>query len=222
MVLFPDKDVLIPIEGITGRLVYASGAGLEDFNDKSVGGLWHVVQPDDTIDDIAHHYRVGVGSILDDILNLHLDKTNDDIDNDNDGEIDEDGEMPLMEDIAVWRSDEIDNDNDGVVDEIPGDDHDGLDNDHDGIVDEIGEFVEASESSIFVPQGAVVLLDFNCTVKWINAAMLGANAVIFIEPEDTIRGEAEAKFLTIPAASTSHNTCKPAAHWVVPANPSTD
>ncbi|MBD3183164.1 LysM peptidoglycan-binding domain-containing protein, partial [Candidatus Poribacteria bacterium] len=200
MVLFRDKDILIPIEGITGRLIYASSSGLEDFNDKSVGGKWHVVQPDDTIDDIAHGYRVGVGSILDDVLNLHLDKTNDDIDNDNDGDIDEDGEMPLMEDIALWYDDGIDNDNDGNIDEIPGDDKDGIDNDRDGQIDEAGEFVEANESSIFVPQGAIVLLDFNCAMRWINAAMLGARAVIFIEPEDTIRGEAEAKFLTIPAA----------------------
>ena len=200
MILLPDKEILIPIPGITGRLIYASSAGLADFNDKSVGGKWHVVKPDDTIDVIAHSYRVGVGSILDDILNLHLDKTNDNIDNDNDGNIDEDGEMPLMEDIAGWYSDGIDNDNDGLVDEIPGDHLDGIDNNGDGVVDEAGEFVEASESSIFVPQGAIVLLDFNCTLKWINAAMLGASAVMFIEPEDTIRGEAEAKFLTIPAA----------------------
>ncbi|MFC1718939.1 LysM peptidoglycan-binding domain-containing protein, partial [Candidatus Poribacteria bacterium] len=186
MVLFPDKDILIPIAGVTGRLIYAGGSELSDFNDKEVGGVWHVVKVDETIDDIAHRYRVGVGAILDDILNLHLDKTNDDIDNDNDGEIDEDGEMPLMEDIAGWDKDGIDNDNDGLVDEVPG--------------DESGEFVEARESAIFIPQGSIVLLDFNCTVKWINAAMLGASAVIFIEPEDTIRGEAEAKFLTIPAA----------------------
>ena len=200
MVLFTDKDILIPIPGVTGRLIYAASAELGDFNDKEVGGVWHVVKADDTIDDIAHRYRVGAGSILDDILNLHLDKTNDDIDNDNDGEIDEDGEMPLIEDIAGWNKDRIDNDNDGLVDEVPGDEHDGIDNDRNGDVDEPGEFVEASESAIFVPRGSVVLLDFNCGVKWINAAMLGASAVIFIEPEDTIRGEAESKFLTIPAA----------------------
>jgi len=205
LMLFPDKDVLIPIPGITGRLIYASGAGLADFNNKKVGGKWYKIKPDDTIEGIANRHRASAGSILDDILNLHLDKTNDDIDNDNDGDIDEDGEMPLMEDIADWDKDGIDNDNDGLIDEIPagatGDcATDGLDNDKDGMIDEPGEFVEASESSIFVPQGAIVLLDFNCTVKWINAAMLGASAVIFIEPEDTIRGEAEAKFLTIPAA----------------------
>jgi len=200
MVLFPDKDVLIPIPGITGKLIYAGSAEFSEFNGKDVGGFWHVVQPDDTIDDIAHRYRVGVGSILDDVLNLHLDKTNDKIDNNNNGEIDEDGEMPLMEDIARWYQDGIDNDNDGMIDEVPGDDKDGIDNNKDGRIDEEGEFVEANESSIFIPQGSIVMLDFNCTMNWINAAMLGASAIIFIEPDDTIRGEAEAKFLTIPAA----------------------
>jgi len=200
IVLFADKDVLIPIEGITGRLIYAGSSELAEFNDKNVGGIWHIVKPDDTMSTIAHNYRVGVGSILDDILNLHLDKTNDDIDNDNDGDIDEDGETPLMEDIAGWYSDGIDNDNDGLVDEEAGNAQDGIDNNKNGVVDEAGEFVEANESAIFVPQGSIVLLDFNCSVKWINAAMLGASAVVFIEPEDTIRGEAEAKFLTIPAA----------------------
>ena len=200
MILFPDKDILIPIEGVTGRLIYVPSGEMEDFNDKNVGGIWHVVQPDDTIEGIANKYRVGVGSILDDVLNLHFNKSNDGIDNNNDGRIDEDGEMPLMEDIATWYNDGIDNDNDGIIDEIPGDDKDGIDNNRNGIIDEPGEFVEASESSIFVPQGAIVLMDFNCAMRWINSAMLGASAVIFIEPEETIRGEAEAKFLTIPAA----------------------
>jgi LysM repeat protein len=200
MVLFPDKDVLIPIPGITGKLIYAGTAEFSEFNGKDVGGFWHVIQPGDTIDDIAHRYRVGVGSILDDVLNLHFDKTNDKIDNNNNGEIDEDGEIPLMEDIASWYKDGIDNDNDGIIDEIAGDDHDGIDNNKDGVVDEKGEFIEANESSIFIPQGSIILVDFNSTMNWINSAMLGASAIIFIEPEDTIRGEAEAKFLTIPAA----------------------
>ena len=200
MVLFPDKDILIPIPGITGKLIYAGNAEFADFNGKDVGGFWYEVKPDDTIEDIAHRFRVGVGSIQDDVLNLHFDKSNDKIDNNNNGIIDEDGEMPLMEDIANWSRDGIDNDNDGIIDEIAGDDHDGIDNNKNGIVDEPGEFIEANESSIFIPQGSIVLLDFNCNTKWINAAMLGASAVVFIEPEDTIRGEAEAKFLTIPAA----------------------
>ena len=68
-----------------------------------------------------------------------------------------------------------------------------------GKIDEEGEFVAASESSVFIPQGSVTLIDFNSSTKWINAAMLGAKAVLFIEPETTIRGEAENKFLTVPA-----------------------
>jgi ABC-type antimicrobial peptide transport system permease subunit/LysM repeat protein len=201
MILFPDKDVLVPIPGVTGKLIYAAGSDFIDFNNKDVGGFWHVVQPGDTIDNLAHHYRVGAGSILDDVLNLHFDKSNDKIDNNNNGIIDEDGEIPLMEDIANWYRDGIDNDNDGMIDEVTGDEHDGVDNNKNGQIDEPGEFVEANESSIFIPQGSIVMLDFNCTTNWINSAMLGASAIIFIEPEDTIRGEAEAKFLTIPAAT---------------------
>lgn len=47
--------------------------------------------------------------------------------------------------------------------------------------------------------GSIVLMDFNCQSEWLNAPMLGARAVLFIEPEGTIRGEAEQKFLSIPA-----------------------
>ena len=65
---------------------------------------------------------------------------------------------------------------------------DGLDNNKDGQVDESGEFVAASESHIFIPKGAIVLLDFNSSTRYINAAMLGGTAVIFIQPETTIRG----------------------------------
>ncbi|MBC7287421.1 MAG: M28 family peptidase, partial [Armatimonadetes bacterium] len=46
--------------------------------------------------------------------------------------------------------------------------------------------------------GSVVLMDFNCGSGWFNAPLLGARAVLFIEPEDTIRGEAEQKFLSLP------------------------
>jgi hypothetical protein len=46
--------------------------------------------------------------------------------------------------------------------------------------------------------GSVVLLDFNCSLDWLNAPRLGAKAVIFIEPDRTVRGEAEAKFLSTP------------------------
>ena len=46
--------------------------------------------------------------------------------------------------------------------------------------------------------GSVVMLDFNCSLDWLNAPRLGAKAVIFIEPDQTVRGEAEAKFLSTP------------------------
>ncbi len=43
-----------------------------------------------------------------------------------------------------------------------------------------------------------VLMDFKCGSDWLNAPRLGAQAVVFVEPEATTRGEAEAKFLRIP------------------------
>jgi hypothetical protein len=49
-------------------------------------------------------------------------------------------------------------------------------------------------------EGAVVMVDFNCGQKWLNAPRLGAKAVIFIAPDNTLRGEAEAKFIGIPIA----------------------
>ncbi len=47
-------------------------------------------------------------------------------------------------------------------------------------------------------EGSIVLMDFNCGANWLNAARLGAKAIVFIEPESTERGEAEAKFIGIP------------------------
>ncbi|MFA5393147.1 MAG: FtsX-like permease family protein [Candidatus Ratteibacteria bacterium] len=47
-------------------------------------------------------------------------------------------------------------------------------------------------------KGAVVLLDFNCGFRWMDAGLLGAQAVIFIAPEDTTFFEARRKFLSIP------------------------
>jgi len=46
--------------------------------------------------------------------------------------------------------------------------------------------------------GSVVLMDFNSKNNWLNAAKLGAKAVIFIEPIETIRTEAEQKFILTP------------------------
>ena len=47
-------------------------------------------------------------------------------------------------------------------------------------------------------KGSILLLDFNCGLRWLNAPMLGAAAVIFIEPNETTRGEAERKYLRVP------------------------
>ena len=49
-------------------------------------------------------------------------------------------------------------------------------------------------------EGAVVMVDFNCAAEWMNAPRLGAKAIIFIAPTSTMRGEAEAKFISIPIA----------------------
>ena len=46
--------------------------------------------------------------------------------------------------------------------------------------------------------GSIVLMDFNSGTRWLNAARLGAAAVVFAEPDNSIRGEAEAKFAGVP------------------------
>src|SRR5579872_2072381 len=48
--------------------------------------------------------------------------------------------------------------------------------------------------------GSIVMVNFNCASEWMNAPRLGAKAVIFVAPPDTSRGEAEAKFISIPIA----------------------
>ena len=191
--------VYIPTGGLSGPLLYGDDAELADFNDTNIGGFWHKLQDGDTLTTLARRYRITEASITDDILNEHLQKASDGIDNDEDGTIDEYGEIPLLSEIRGWATDGIDNDADGWTDEVPGDDTDGIDNNNDGQVDEAGEFVAASESNVFIPKGAIVLLDFNSSTRYINAAMLGGTAVIFIQPESTIRGEAENKFGTVPA-----------------------
>lgn len=200
-----DNVLFIPTGGLTSRLFYCGDSDLSDFDGKNIGGFWYNLAPnfsqgkDETLEDIAHRFRVNSGAIKDDILNSHLGATEDHIDNDEDSEVDEYGERYLLEAVANWDDDGLDNDGDGVVDEVPGDANDGIDNDHDNEIDEPGEFVQAYESAIFIPSGSIILTDFNSSTKWINATMIGAKAVIFIEPETTIRGEAENKFLTVPA-----------------------
>ena len=191
--------VFIPTGGLTGPLLDVDDAQLSDFNGSDVGGFYYSLQAGDTLTTLSRRYRVTEASITDDVLNGHLQKASDGIDNDEDGTIDEYGEIPLLSEIVGWGTDGIDNNANGWTDEIPGDATDGLDNNKDGQIDEAGEFIAASESDIFIPKGAIVLTEFNSGTRWINAAMLGGSAVIFVEPETTIRGEAENKFLTVPA-----------------------
>ena len=193
------NSVYIPTGGLSGPLLYGDDGELADFNGTNIGGFWHKLQDGDTLTSLARRYRITEASITDDVLNEHLQKASDGIDNDEDGTIDEYGEIPLLSEILGWATDGIDNDADGWTDEIPGDATDGIDNNQDGHIDESGEFVAASEAHIFIPKGAIVLLDFNSSTRYINATMLGGTAIIFIEPETTIRGEAENKFGTVPA-----------------------
>ena len=193
------STVYIPTGGLSGPLLYGDDAELADFNGTNIGGFWYELQDGDTLTTLARRYQITEASITDDILNEHLQKASDGIDNDEDGTIDEYGEIPLLSEIRGWATDGIDNDADGWTDEVPGDATDGIDNNNDGQIDESGEFVAASESNVFIPKGAIVLLDFNSSTRYINAAMLGGTAVIFIQPEITIRGEAENKFGTVPA-----------------------
>ena len=193
------NSVYIPTGGLSGPLLYGDDGELADFNGTNIGGFWHKLQDGDTLTSLARRYRITEASITDDVLNEHLQKASDGIDNDEDGTIDEYGEIPLLSEILGWATDGIDNDADGWTDEIPGDATDGIDNNQDGQIDESGEFVAASEAHLFIPKGAIVLLDFNSSTRYINATMLGGTAIIFIEPETTIRGEAENKFGTVPA-----------------------
>ena len=47
-------------------------------------------------------------------------------------------------------------------------------------------------------KGSIVLMDFNSMDNWLNAAKLGASAVIFIEPESSTYPQAYSKFLDTP------------------------
>ena len=174
LALVEGNTVFLPASGLTAPLFYCGSGELADFNGKNIGGFWYKVQPNDILEDIAHRFRVTAGSITDDILNSYLQKTEDGIDNNENGRSDEYGEIPPLSEISQWEHDGIDNNGNGYIDEQPGDATDGIDNNNNGQIDEEGEFVAASESSIFIPQGSIVLIDFNSSTKWINAAMLGA------------------------------------------------
>jgi len=47
-------------------------------------------------------------------------------------------------------------------------------------------------------QGNFVLMHFNTATRWLNPAKLGAKAIIFLEPDEPFRTEAEAKYSTLP------------------------
>ena len=46
--------------------------------------------------------------------------------------------------------------------------------------------------------GSIVLLEFNSGNRWLQAASLGARAILFIAPESTFWSEANTKFLSVP------------------------
>jgi len=48
-------------------------------------------------------------------------------------------------------------------------------------------------------RGAIVLMDYNCGYRWVELADLGASAILFAEPDEIMRGESEAKYLSVPA-----------------------
>ena len=47
--------------------------------------------------------------------------------------------------------------------------------------------------------GSLALVQFDCGPNWLTVASLGARAIVFIESENVTRGEAELKFLSVPA-----------------------
>ena len=58
-----------------------------------------------------------------------------------------------------------------------------------------GEYADMDGQQV---EGAVALMDFNSDDAWLNAAYLGAQAILFIEPDSTVYLEGEKKFLTMP------------------------
>jgi len=46
--------------------------------------------------------------------------------------------------------------------------------------------------------GSIVVMDFNTDNLWLDISSLGSKAIVFIEPQDTSRAEAEKKFVSVP------------------------
>ena len=93
---------------------------------------------------LARRYRITEASITDDILNEHLQKASDGIDNDEDGTIDEYGEIHSSPKFADGQRMGLTTMPTGWTDETPGDATDGIDNNNNGQIDESGEFVAAA------------------------------------------------------------------------------
>lgn len=64
-------------------------------------------------------------------------------------------------------------------------------------------------------EGAIVALDFNSGMNWVTAADLGARAVIFLEPTETSRGEAERKFAALPVEIPRYYAPRDAAARII-------
>jgi hypothetical protein len=47
-------------------------------------------------------------------------------------------------------------------------------------------------------QGSIVVMEFNSFSRWLNAAKLGAKAIIFLEPDHPFRNDAELKYNELP------------------------
>jgi hypothetical protein len=47
-------------------------------------------------------------------------------------------------------------------------------------------------------EGSIVLMEFNSVLRWLNAAKLGAQAVVFLQPEYPFRSDAEQKYTELP------------------------
>ncbi len=50
-----------------------------------------------------------------------------------------------------------------------------------------------------VMKDSIALVDFNCAYQWVGLADLGARAILMAEPEQIMRGEADNKYLSLPA-----------------------
>jgi len=61
---------------------------------------------------------------------------------------------------------------------------------------------------------SITMVDFNCQTEWFNGPLLGTKAVLFVEPNETIRGEAEQKFLSIPVNIPRYWIPKEAADYL--------